>query len=1249
MKRMKHILFFALLCFAFGNASAETNYNVQSKTPIMGWSSWNTFRININEDLIKETADAMVEKGLKDAGYTFINIDDGFFAGRDDDGKLNNNDQKFPGGMRAIADYIHGKGLKAGIYSEAGDKTCAYYWDGDTKNGLNVGLYGYEEQDAKTYFDEWDFDFIKIDYCGAEYLGLDEETQYTKIWNAIRNTDKVKNGGEIRWNICRWMFPGTWAAKIADSWRVTHDIYNEFDTDRGVRGILEQNLYLSAYASSGHSNDMDMMQIGRGTFTEDEEKSHFGLWCIMNSPLMIGCDLRSISQNTIDIITNKEVIAINQDRLGLQARLVNRDGKQFVLAKDIEQRNGTIRAVALFNCESSAKTMRINFAGIQLTGKIKVRDLWKQENIGEFEDYYEVEVPSHGIAMLRIEGESSFNKTVYEGENAYMNEYNEVKIDKGTYDGARFSYKFGASGNYILSDLGGRESNWAEFNDIYMNKGGKFKFKLFYYSDSDKELTVTINDTEYKMTNLNSGGKNKRGRAFIDEITLDSGTNTIRFSNLSASTADIDKFVILDVNDPGDDDEPDYEIDEEIIVNTKFPTISSEDDSDETWYYIQFRNQYSVLQDMGDNANILTAQKMLNIDDQLWKVTGTEGNYTIVNKSGRKIDYANSRFTSSSESSINLNIVASTNTTYAPAWEIQRVGASGCMNQWGGAGVNKELGEWTKGDVNNPLLFVAAEKSLNYMPEISTGDKEVWYYIKFKKGGNVLQSMGVEENLTIQSPVENKEEQLWKIKKLEGNYYITNKSGGIIEFSNNFYKVTLDKFYPPLLFKFIFTQNEDWAPAWELQRSGEDNMCLNQYQNTNVGQPISEWYLGDGGNMLNFYLPSEMGFDEPIEGFPEISINDNEKWYYIQFKNGNGVLQDMGEDENMSTKGITTNDAQHWKVIQTNNTAPYIYQIVNKSGRSINHVSSTETSDGLYQTTGNASSATNFNIIESTNTIYVPALELQREGSSRYMNQYKGAGIDRLISEWNKGDGGNPLIFVPIEDAEIIRAEMPEISTDEKEVWYYISFFDVEAGKTAYLTDAGGETAVVESQLITEESVADNGSQMWKVIFSQKIENTDYYKFVSKTGRAIFWNEEKYMANSEDFTNIRFNELAPYWILEREGGSDGQGMSQTAPGPDKELYDTWNTEGYGRLTFIKVDEGVSIPDIKSARSYLIIENKQLFVKGNQISRVNIFSTTGQLLQSKTNTFRFSFVNSGCYIVSIVYNDGLTENKKVIMR
>ena len=283
--------------------------------PLMGWSSWNTFGVGISEDVILETARAMATNGLKAAGYTYVNIDDGFFWGHGEDGILRFNPKRFPNGMKPVVDGIHALGLKAGIYSDAGADTCGSVWgggpDGPDKGGVGGGLYGHDAADCKLHFVDLGFDFIKVDYCGGFVLRLDERTRYTEIANAIKATGRT----DVRLNICRWGFPGTWAADIAESWRTTGDIRANWGS---IRQIIGENLYLSAYSKPGHYNDMDMLEVGqlvgqlKSVFgkngdtgiTPDEETTHFGMWCMLSSPLLIGCDVRTIPASTKALITN---------------------------------------------------------------------------------------------------------------------------------------------------------------------------------------------------------------------------------------------------------------------------------------------------------------------------------------------------------------------------------------------------------------------------------------------------------------------------------------------------------------------------------------------------------------------------------------------------------------------------------------------------------------------------------------------------------------------------------------------------------------------------------------------------------------------------------------------------------------------------------------------------------------------------------------------------------------------------------
>ncbi|MES1191708.1 MAG: glycoside hydrolase family 27 protein [Steroidobacter sp.] len=281
-----------------------------SKAPQMGWNSWNKFGCEINEQLIKETADAMASSGLKDAGYEYLNIDDCWQGQRDASGNIQPDPKRFPSGMKALADYVHARGLKLGIYSDAGNKTCGGY----------PGSRGHEYQDALVYAD-WGIDYIKYDWCDTK--GMNAESAYTTMRDAIDAT-----GRPMLFSICEWgnNKPWEWAPAIGHSWRTTGDIYPCWDCDVGhgswssfgVVRILDKQQDLRQYAGPGHWNDMDMLEVGNG-MTESEDRAHFSLWAMMASPLITGNDLRNMPASTLKILTNKDVIALDQDPAGIEA------------------------------------------------------------------------------------------------------------------------------------------------------------------------------------------------------------------------------------------------------------------------------------------------------------------------------------------------------------------------------------------------------------------------------------------------------------------------------------------------------------------------------------------------------------------------------------------------------------------------------------------------------------------------------------------------------------------------------------------------------------------------------------------------------------------------------------------------------------------------------------------------------------------------------------------------------------------
>lgn len=494
----------------------------------MGWSSWNTYRVNISDSLIMWQADAMVATGLHAVGYDYINVDDGFFGYRDREGMMHPHPTRFPRGMKCVADHIHSLGLKAGIYSDAGSHTCGSRYDND-KHGFGAGLYGHECQDARTYFKEWGFDFIKIDYCGAGYeLNLDEERRYREIKKAF----DAEGCGNVAINICRWTFPGTWAKDIAASWRISPDIRPRWSA---VKKIIDLNLYLSAYCARGHYNDMDMLEIGRG-LKPNEEEVHFGMWCIMSSPLLIGCDLTTITPQSLALLKNKELIALNQDSLGLQAYVVRRQGEGYVLAKDIVRRHGLTRAVALYNPSDSPCAFSVPVSELELDGKIKLRDLILHNNIKMQGSVLEFELQPRSVRIFRIEGEKRLEPARYEAEQAYLPCFDALGKRKKQILYARDEK---ASGGMIVSNIGGSRENTICWTDVYSISGGDYDMTVSYVPAPRRRLDISVNGTVTKLDSLPDKGH-------ISTVTvpvrLRAGRNVVEMGSPYVWTVDIDKF-----------------------------------------------------------------------------------------------------------------------------------------------------------------------------------------------------------------------------------------------------------------------------------------------------------------------------------------------------------------------------------------------------------------------------------------------------------------------------------------------------------------------------------------------------------------------------------------------------------------------------------------------------------------------------------------------------------------------------------
>ena len=503
----------------------------------MGWSSWNTFAVNISEDIIKGQADAMVSQGLKDAGYEYINIDDGFQYGRTAEGKVRIHPQRFPNGLKVVSDYIHSKGLKAGIYSDAGDCTCGSLSNGDTQN-TNVGFYGYEQVDADFYFKELEFDFIKVDYCGGSHAGLNEQEQYTAIHNAILNTGK-----DVRYNLCRWAYPGTWCHDISTSWRTTGDIS---DSWKSVKGIINENLYMSAYCYDGCYNDMDMLEVGR-SMSDEEDKTHFGMWCIMSSPLLIGCNMATLREKPLALLKNEELIALNQDPLGLQAYVVQHIGETYVLVKDILSLHGKTRAVALYNPSDREEEMCVSFSEVDLGGQVLVRDLFEHEDLGTMEGALTAVVPPHGTRIYKLEAAERLPRYIYEAETAFMHDYQEIYNNQAV-GSAIYETTSSASGGAIASWLGRKRSNSLLLKDVFVAEAGDYTAHFCGTSAESRSLNVVVNGEEAGTITMKTTDWNTF-KEYDMTLHLNAGSNSIELYNATGWMPNMDYLSIEKVGE----------------------------------------------------------------------------------------------------------------------------------------------------------------------------------------------------------------------------------------------------------------------------------------------------------------------------------------------------------------------------------------------------------------------------------------------------------------------------------------------------------------------------------------------------------------------------------------------------------------------------------------------------------------------------------------------------------------------------
>jgi hypothetical protein len=386
------------------------------------------------------------------------------------------------------------------------------------------------------FFKDLGFDFIKVDFCGGDPvhnkdgLDLSEKQRYTDIAKAIKNTGRT----DVRMNICRWAYPGTWAENAGFSWRTTQDIAPTWDS---VKDILKQNLYMSAYCSKGHYNDMDMLEVGVswGTpLTVEETKTHFGMWCIMNSPLLIGCNMNNLSTTNLNLLKNKELIALNQDTLYQQAYLAAKINDCYIMVKDIEKANDTKRAFAIYNPNDVSKKVTLKFSDIDLADSVALRDVFNKKDIGKFYETYEITVPKHGTRIYVAEAETRLERTLYEAETGYGSSYSEIDWNVCQYSEASY-----CSGGYKAGYLGNSDKNDLQWRNVYSKEGGKYYLTIGYICGESRNMTLSVNGKKVNTYSVNSGGWEKVAKKKVT-ITLEPGNNVIRLSNANAWMPDLD-------------------------------------------------------------------------------------------------------------------------------------------------------------------------------------------------------------------------------------------------------------------------------------------------------------------------------------------------------------------------------------------------------------------------------------------------------------------------------------------------------------------------------------------------------------------------------------------------------------------------------------------------------------------------------------------------------------------------------------
>ncbi|WP_327311998.1 RICIN domain-containing protein [Streptomyces sp. NBC_01235] len=518
---------------------AVTSNQIAVPPAPMGWASWNSFAAKIDASVIKAQTDAFVAGGLPAAGYQYVNIDEGWWQGtRDSAGNITVDETEWPGGMSAIADYIHSKGLKAGIYTDAGKDGCGYYFPTGRPAAAGTGSEGHYDQDM-LQFSKWGFDYVKVDWCGGDKEGLDAKTTFQTISDSVAKASAT-TGRPLILSVCNWgrQNPWNWGAGMASLWRTNDDIiiYGNTPSWTNLLTNFDRNVHPSGQ-HTGYYNDPDMLMVGMSGFTAAQNRSHMNLWAISGAPLLAGNNLATMTTETRDILTNPEVVAVDQDPRGLQGVKVAEDTTGLQVYSKVLSGSGK-RAVLLLNRNSSAANMTVRWSDLGLTdASATVRNLWTRSNVGSFTGSYTVSVPAKDTVLLTVTGGTEAASSTYEAEAT-------ANTKTGSAANATCA---GCSGATKVGGVGNGAANTLRFNNVVAGATGTKVVDIAYTNGSSAARTARLQVNGQQPTTVSfppTGSWTTPGTVSIEVSLAKGSSNTLTFSNSTAWTPDFDAIEV---------------------------------------------------------------------------------------------------------------------------------------------------------------------------------------------------------------------------------------------------------------------------------------------------------------------------------------------------------------------------------------------------------------------------------------------------------------------------------------------------------------------------------------------------------------------------------------------------------------------------------------------------------------------------------------------------------------------------------